>query len=103
MQRKGESTAILTIFWKGRWRKKCDGSESRASWASLRKAKAKQVEYSKQEEDGVSYSRKSIQGLLQVANTRPTGQIPVLHLVLYGLAPCFYLVAMPSSLPLVKE
>ena len=36
----------------------------------------------------------------QVANTRPAGRI---HLVLSGLAPCFYLAAVPSSRLTVKE
>ena len=38
----------------------------------------------------------------RVANTRPTGRIrpPILF---FWLAPCFYLAAAPSSLPLVKE
>ena len=31
------------------------------------------------------------------------GPNPALHLVLSGPAPCFYLAAAPSSLPLVKE
>ena len=31
------------------------------------------------------------------------GPNPALHLVFSSLAPCFYLVAMLSSLPLVKE
>ena len=36
----------------------------------------------------------------QTQGPRPN---PTLHLVLSGLAPCFYPAAVPSSLPLVKE
>ena len=39
---------------------------------------------------------------VQVAN-KARGPNPALHLVLSGSAPCFYLAAAPSSLPLVKE